>query len=151
MSIQTKYCVVFLRLETWIFLRMDSVNERRRYYVTPILIGGAHAQKDPRELWLVALLQSNVYIMMTLKWASSCLNSPVTQMFVWTCVYASNKEIITFPHYLPVACGIHRWPMDPSWTESASISWRHHMMSSHDSQAWLIGPQGSTSFTTFTR
>ena len=31
----------------WIILGMGSASERRRYYVTPSLIGRAHTQNDP--------------------------------------------------------------------------------------------------------
>ena len=37
-----------------IFLGMGSANERRRYYVTPPLIGRAHTQIDP---WLLNTLR----------------------------------------------------------------------------------------------
>ena len=40
-------CYVYKELRAGVILGMDSANERRRYYVTPPLIGRAHTQNDP--------------------------------------------------------------------------------------------------------
>ena len=37
-------------MQSGIILGMGSANERRRYYVTPSLIGRAHTQNDPSML-----------------------------------------------------------------------------------------------------
>ena len=37
---------IMINVQAWIILGMGSANERRRYYVTPPLIGRAHTQND---------------------------------------------------------------------------------------------------------
>ena len=108
-----------------IILRMGSATERRRYSVTPPLIGWAHTQndtyssnlsswtKDVQVWWYkTRILVSLLFVLHIIAMPMSIIKSLTSPLFAQQFVQAINKENIQIPYYWPHVKGIPQWLVD---------------------------------------